>query len=65
MLFKVGDIVQLKSGGPSMTITETSVAGPTISYACTWFDGPNQMWGHFLEETLKHSPDPKPTTRRR
>lgn len=33
--FSVGDVVQLKSGGESMTIEE--VDGDNIS--CVWFDG--------------------------
>ncbi|SEI92541.1 YodC family protein [Frateuria terrea] len=32
--FKIGDVVQLKSGGPAMTIT---AVGPT-TLTCEWFD---------------------------
>jgi uncharacterized protein YodC (DUF2158 family) len=40
---KQGDVVQLKSGGPSMTIKEIGQytyggSGP-LSANCTWFDG--------------------------
>ncbi len=33
--FKVGDVVQLKSGGPKMTVTETG----GCKVACSWFLG--------------------------
>ena len=37
--FKVGDIVRLKSGGPSMTVTsfEDDTSGGTLVW-CDWFD---------------------------
>jgi len=34
MPFNVGDVVQLKSGGPLMTVT-----GVGSNITCTWFDG--------------------------
>lgn len=36
--FKVGDSVILKSGGPTMTVLDTSV-GSTDWVSCRWFDG--------------------------
>ena len=40
---KVGDVVQLKSGGPSMTIANigdyTSSGGGKEGAYCVWFDG--------------------------
>ncbi len=33
--FKVGDIVQLKSGGPRMTVESIESAGAAF---CVWFD---------------------------
>lgn len=33
-MFKIGDTVQLKSGGPVMTVTEVG----TTDCTCTWFD---------------------------
>jgi uncharacterized protein YodC (DUF2158 family) len=50
--FKVGDTVQLKSGGPVMTITsigETSEYDPTVYAWCSWFKNNN-------ETTTKHFP---------
>jgi len=39
--YSVGDVVQLKSGGPLMTVIEVmpgSGSGPMVK--CAWFDGP-------------------------
>ena len=36
--FKVGDVVQLKSGGPKMTVTEELTDG---KLRCAWFAGAN------------------------
>jgi uncharacterized protein YodC (DUF2158 family) len=44
MEFKIGDIVQLKSGGPEMTVTGIGDEG--LVY-CVWFLGPKQNNGHF------------------
>jgi uncharacterized protein YodC (DUF2158 family) len=49
--WKVGDTVQLKSGGPVMTITSIGESGmmgsgPIHAY-CTWFDGKNVKNGEF------------------
>src|SRR5690606_5709936 len=33
--FKVGDVVQLKSGGPKMTVTDVDEGKPYVG--CTWF----------------------------
>jgi uncharacterized protein YodC (DUF2158 family) len=64
MPFKVGDVVQLKSGGPHMTITEVSRMEP-VSYACTWFESADQRFGRFLEATIKQSAETKPAKTRR
>jgi uncharacterized protein YodC (DUF2158 family) len=37
MAFEIGNVVQLKGGGPIMTITGRSV-GKTTLFRCTWFD---------------------------
>lgn len=49
--FKVGDIVQLKSGGPAMTVTDPSAYGGNI--ATTWFAGANKKNGAFPAESLE------------
>jgi uncharacterized protein YodC (DUF2158 family) len=43
MSLKVGQVVKLRSGGPLMTITGTSI-GPDRPplYACSWFDKDNR-----------------------
>jgi len=53
--FKPGDIVQLKSGGPAMTISEISKSyeGKFTGYKCEWFKGASNERAHFTEETLK------------
>jgi uncharacterized protein YodC (DUF2158 family) len=39
MSFKIGDAVNLKGGGPTMTITGTSTGTDRdVLYSCTWFD---------------------------
>lgn len=53
--FKTGDIVQLKSGGPRMTVRgydmlATLNGGPSVQ--CQWFAGAKLSSGHFEEESL-------------
>jgi uncharacterized protein YodC (DUF2158 family) len=50
--FHVGDIVQLKSGGPAMTI-EKETEGNSSGYWCEWFRGASKERAHFTEDTLK------------
>jgi uncharacterized protein YodC (DUF2158 family) len=35
--FKIGDLVQLKSGGPAMTVTETPEDMGSSAVWCKWF----------------------------
>lgn len=49
--FEVGEIVQLKSGGPKMTIEGQADA----MVSCTWFDGGKQVRSRFVAKTLKKS----------
>jgi len=46
--FKVGDIVQLKSGGPKMTVDK--IFGD--SYRCIWFSGSKREVGDFSAESI-------------
>jgi uncharacterized protein YodC (DUF2158 family) len=46
--FKVGDIVQLKSGGPAMTVDEDQ--GTHVW--TTWFAGAKREKGRFAVQTL-------------
>jgi uncharacterized protein YodC (DUF2158 family) len=53
---KVGDIVQLKSGGPEMTVSEIGEAyygGTTLHAWCDWFEGTKKMHGNFPLKSLK------------
>jgi uncharacterized protein YodC (DUF2158 family) len=53
--FTAGDVVRLRSGGPSMTVEEvgTNDAGkPTVW--CIWFDITKKISGDFPAATLKH-----------
>ena len=52
MAFKVGEIVQLKSGGPKMTVTETPNDQYRKVYSTSWFAGAKLEHGHFPEELL-------------
>lgn len=59
MSFKDGDLVQLKSGGPAMTVLEVNDAGMVI---CTWFDSKDESQEKaFKENLLKIYKKPKPT----
>jgi uncharacterized protein YodC (DUF2158 family) len=61
--FKPGDIVQLKSGGPAMTVSkiETAYGSAKEGYNCEWFKGASKERAHFEEDTLKaYVPPAKP-----
>jgi uncharacterized protein YodC (DUF2158 family) len=47
-MFQAGDVVQLKSGGPSMTIEREEEGG----YHCKWFDGETLLSYCFRPEML-------------
>jgi uncharacterized protein YodC (DUF2158 family) len=54
--FKVGDVVQLKSGGPAMTIEgigKYGFANTNVRAKCTWFDGKKMVDELFELATLK------------
>lgn len=53
--FKAGDVVQLKSGGPKMTVSQTGKAAMTgkAMVWCDWFDGPKRTNEAFSPESLK------------
>ncbi len=50
--FKVGDIVQLKSGGPKMTCTDVHSAYLKGEVECKWFAGGKQQSGYFPKDAL-------------
>jgi uncharacterized protein YodC (DUF2158 family) len=54
--FNIGDIVQLKSGGPKMTVVDLlpSVGiGSLEGATCTWFDRNKRQAGNFPLDALK------------
>jgi len=54
-----GDVVQLKSGGPWMTVTDVEDGEVSV----TWFDKDNQLkTGDFEEDTLNKRSIDDPTT---
>ena len=56
--WKPGDIVQLKSGGPQMTVAGEDQLGMVI---CEWFVGPNANSKSFNAAVLKKYEPPQPT----
>ncbi len=53
--FNNGDVVQLKSGGPLMTVTSISTRGEG-GVICQWFAGDVRKSDMFTPEALKESP---------
>jgi uncharacterized protein YodC (DUF2158 family) len=51
--FKEGDVVQLKSGGPEMTIKSFGVFTGKEGAVCVWFAGTKLERGVFSEPELK------------
>jgi uncharacterized protein YodC (DUF2158 family) len=54
---KIGDVVRLKSGGPSMTVNKKgdfSPLGPNPGVHCVWFDNKrNKQDDTFHEDTVE------------
>ncbi len=55
--FAVGDLVELKSGSPRMTVTEVHEqdARGSWSYRCAWFAGKKKESSSFPHEALEVS----------
>lgn len=53
MEIKVGDVVQLKSGGPEMTVDEIEPYNGIPKARCSWFDGPKKDVGVFPLTSLR------------
>jgi uncharacterized protein YodC (DUF2158 family) len=52
---KAGDIVQLKSGGPRMTVSKIYNDGDGVMRArCDWFEDNKPQYGSFPVLSLKH-----------
>lgn len=53
-IFKVGDIVKLRSGGPDMTVESVpEFRQYSEHYRCQWFAGKKLEHGNFQEEALE------------
>ena len=50
---KAGDVVQLKSGGPKMTVEEIKPWNEIVRVWCNWFDGTNAKADSFPLTSLK------------
>jgi uncharacterized protein YodC (DUF2158 family) len=48
--FKTGDVVQLKSGGPKMTVGGYNNLGHVV---CKWFAGTESKHGMFAQDSLE------------
>jgi uncharacterized protein YodC (DUF2158 family) len=48
--FKPGDVVQLKSGGPKMTVSSLEEGGKRVY--CRWFAGSKMEGGYFGSDIL-------------
>jgi len=48
--FKVGDLVQVKSGGPKMTVND---ADDSDQIQCQWFSGTKLHSGYFNANSLQ------------
>jgi uncharacterized protein YodC (DUF2158 family) len=55
MQFRVGEVVQLKSLGPRMTIDEINSEKPDEAH-CVWFDGKKQEGAWFNMAVLQRAP---------
>ncbi len=52
MIYKGGDLVQLKSGGPKMTVIDTPSSYGQEDYTTAWFAGAKRETGRFPEDAL-------------
>lgn len=51
--FMPGDIVQLKSGGPAMTVESQVGSSLEVSYYCSWFAGAKESSKTFSKDALQ------------
>ncbi len=56
--FKSGDVVQLKSGGPKMTIAKLHEWQGQMEANCDWFEGTKMQSGSFPLSSLKFPEQP-------
>jgi uncharacterized protein YodC (DUF2158 family) len=51
--FNAGDVVQLKSGGPKMTVSTVGQFSGEIKARCDWFEGTTPKYAMFPLTSLK------------
>jgi uncharacterized protein YodC (DUF2158 family) len=56
-----GDVVQLKSGGPKMTVDGVSDEAGRMQAKCSWFNGAIRMSDLFELHSLRNLEDGVPT----
>lgn len=59
---ELGDLVRLKSGGPTMTVTQLgssmAMTGADVPwYGCAWFHEGKYAYACFPEQALVHEPE--------
>nr|WP_288465769.1 DUF2158 domain-containing protein [uncultured Pseudomonas sp.] len=52
-LYGIGDLLQLKSGGPVMAVYRVHDSGMVPAYECQWFAGKKLEKGLFPEPSLE------------
>jgi uncharacterized protein YodC (DUF2158 family) len=57
--FKVGEVVQLNSGGPKMTVGQKQPHQGALGVYCQWFAGSKLESGFFAPEVLTRVTDDK------
>jgi len=57
---KAGDLVQLNSGGPTMTVDEVEPWDGYIRATCSWFEGNKKMFDYFRVTSLSRAEKPGP-----
>jgi uncharacterized protein YodC (DUF2158 family) len=50
---KAGDVVELKSGGPEMTISSIGDLRGEVRARCDWFEGSTSKYGSFPVTSLR------------
>jgi uncharacterized protein YodC (DUF2158 family) len=53
-IFKLGDVVRLKSGGPAMTIERGGKMSDRLVFVCTWITDGKVNCRIFYVEALEH-----------
>lgn len=61
--FKPGDVVQLKSGGPKMTVKKIEMWNSVMSANCDWFENADVKYELFPVTSLKKVEESAPAVR--